>query len=420
MTRDYAKRTKRDLDDLAIKAARMAFEDGLKPSEIAVRLRNEGNDVHDARDAHRLLLRARDERLVRVRVERVSGEVPTDEALGERLAAVVGVRDVIVVTRAESSDNGYGSTDHNVRARAFVESDKLHDQLAKVAARHLWGSLRDGDSIAVGDGRATDSVAEALGEITRSEPRRFVGLSVYSLAGSGHVWAWAERGGAILDADNVTNKLATVLGVKATDIHLVRLPVALGDSQQDLILSAAPHLAGGVQPGGSADSWRPFDVAVFGLGVLNTGHHLLLYEGPWIDAISEEIKEVKRLNDELHERGLPTSAIAGICNQFFSICDSTFPIEIRQRVEDIVVRLNSKTVSVGLARLSRCRHRILVAGGLQKYPGLKAMLIGDATVLRPTVFVTDEITARSLLQDSLIAQNRSGATSPSGRNKRPH
>lgn len=420
MTRDFAKRTKKDLDDLAIKAARLAFEDGLKPSEIAVRLRNEGNEIRDARDAHRLLLRARDERLVRVRVERVSSEVPIDEALGERLAAVVGVRDVLVVSRAANTDNGYGSSDHSVRARAFVESDKLHDQLAKVAARHLWGSLRDGDSIAVGDGRATDSIAEALSEITRSEPRQFVGLSVYSLAGSGHVWAWAEKGGAILDADNVANKFATVLGVKATDIHLVRLPVALGESQQDLILSAAPHLVGGVQPGGSTDSWRPFDVAIFGLGVLNTGHHLLLYEGPWTDAIREEITEVKRLNSELHERGLPTSAIAGICNHFFSICDSSFPTEIRQRVEDIVTRLNSKTVSVGLPNLSKCRHRILVAGGLQKYPGLKALLIGDAAMLRPTVFVTDEITARSLLQDSLIAQNKSGTKSPTGRRTRPH
>lgn len=412
MTRDHAKRTRRELDDLAVKAARLAFEDGLKTSEIAVRLRNEGHDVNDARDVHRLLLRARDERLVRVRVERVSGEVPTDEALGDRLSEIVGVRDVLVVSREASSDEGYGSTDAAVRANAFLESDRLHDQLAKVAAHHLWGSLRDGDAIAVGDGRATNSIAEALGEITQSDPRRFVGLSVYSLAGSGHVWAWAEKGGVILDADNVANNFATVLGVKATDIHLVRLPVALGESQKDLILTAAPHLIGGVQPGGSTDFWRPFDVAIFGLGVLNTGHHLLLYEGPWTDAIRVEIADVKRLNNELREKGLPASAIAGICNQFFSICDDRFPVEIRQRVQNIVERLNSKTVSVGLPRLSRSRHRILVAGGLQKYPGLKALMIENSPGLRPTVLVTDEITARSLIQDSLIARSRSGTTSP--------
>lgn len=55
--------------------------------------------------------------------------------------------------------------------------------------------------------------------------------------------------------------------------------------------------------------------------------------------------------------------------------------------------VNDRAISVGIDRLKRTPRRVLVSGGADKIPVLR----GAIRLLEPTVFITDEATARALL-----------------------
>lgn len=55
--------------------------------------------------------------------------------------------------------------------------------------------------------------------------------------------------------------------------------------------------------------------------------------------------------------------------------------------------LNQRVMSVGVEQLQKTPHRVLTSGGPDKIEGL----LGAMKFLRPTVFITDEITAKTLL-----------------------
>jgi len=61
-----------------------------------------------------------------------------------------------------------------------------------------------------------------------------------------------------------------------------------------------------------------------------------------------------------------------------------------------VARLNDRVVSVAPAILARARERVLVAGGHYKFAAVLASLTA-VPAMRPTTLVTDESTARRLL-----------------------
>ena len=56
--------------------------------------------------------------------------------------------------------------------------------------------------------------------------------------------------------------------------------------------------------------------------------------------------------------------------------------------------VNSRSISISIERLSRISNKVLISGGPEK----TEMLIGTLESLRPSVFVTDEMTAKRLLE----------------------
>jgi DNA-binding transcriptional regulator LsrR (DeoR family) len=377
------------LDALAVKVSRLALEGGLPPRRVVGQLRSEGEDIRGERDVRRMIARARapDRPLVIVRVEQVDTGVAIDRELGGELRTLAGVRQALVVKTSLRSDDHYCSHDPDLQGRAYRESDDLHWYLSRAAARYLWGHLRDGDCIALGGGRATGFTVRALKDFARYEPKSFVGLRILSLTGGMIVWPWSEKRGN-LDADAVAVELGGILQVPQKQISLVHLPVSLEPAQREVIRTAAPHLW--------VDPWeRPPDIALFGLGVLNTGHHLLQYSGPHTQAFQVEL-------DALKGKVLPRalSAVADICHRFFWIGGADVPKDVRRAAEEIVEGLNGKTVSVTFPHLNEAREKILVAGGAQKYQGILALFTRCEEIgLKPTILVTDEVTARRLLED---------------------
>jgi DNA-binding transcriptional regulator LsrR (DeoR family) len=55
--------------------------------------------------------------------------------------------------------------------------------------------------------------------------------------------------------------------------------------------------------------------------------------------------------------------------------------------------VNDRVISANLGRLRKTQERVLVSGGREKISALR----GAIRTLAPTVFVTDEITARALI-----------------------
>ncbi|MGA2485111.1 MAG: sugar-binding domain-containing protein, partial [Roseiarcus sp.] len=58
--------------------------------------------------------------------------------------------------------------------------------------------------------------------------------------------------------------------------------------------------------------------------------------------------------------------------------------------------LNKRTMSIPVSTISAVPARILVAGGANKV----AAMVGAFKLLRPTVLITDEFTAKALLKDT--------------------
>jgi len=120
------KRSQDILDDLAIKVAKMHYEEALEPSEIARQLKKEG--IRDARDARVLIQRARDRKLASVKVEPTLTS-PRDFGLEEELRVLTEIRCLVAKTKLAITSENLDSDDPDERQRAQQDNGDLHRQL---------------------------------------------------------------------------------------------------------------------------------------------------------------------------------------------------------------------------------------------------------------------------------------------------
>src|SRR6266545_3063874 len=375
-----SKRSVDELNDLAVDAARLVYEQGLSAVEAADRLKQARRPVRGARDVRLLTQRARNPRnpLIRVRVERLTGEADQNLIeLGIRLAKATGLREALI-DRADDApaDGSPPSGDASTREDAYAESDRLHYRLAALAARYVWGRLREGDCIGIGGGRAPTYVTEWLEKEW----------------GTGDV----ERK---FDADDLLDRLGNSL---AKDFKAWPVEFALASHPQreapDIIAARAPQLIGDLWEGP-----RVPDIAVFGVGVVSTGYPPLESQSTYTKGIETILEELKRRIDDA-----PTGPMLGdVCNHFWVLGERT---EAGFRALDAIAqRLNNICISIPPSKLDKAADKILVAGGEQKYPAVRMLLSGPGnTVVRPTVLATDEKTALRLLADLEGAPGRQG------------
>jgi DNA-binding transcriptional regulator LsrR (DeoR family) len=398
-----SKRSVDELNDLAVDAARLVYEQGLSAVEAADRLKQARRPVRGARDVRLLTQRARNPRnpLIRVRVERLTGEADQNLIeLGIRLAKATGLREALI-DRADDApaDGSPPSGDASTREDAYAESDRLHYRLAALAARYVWGRLREGDCIGIGGGRAPTYVTEWLEQLAVEEWRQ-ERIDVVSLAARLSEKEWGtgdvERK---FDADDLLDRLGNSL---AKDFKAWPVEFALASHPQreapDIIAARAPQLIGDLWEGP-----RVPDIAVFGVGVVSTGYPPLESQSTYTKGIETILEELKRRIDDA-----PTGPMLGdVCNHFWVLGERT---EAGFRaLDDIAQRLNNICISIPPSKLDKAADKILVAGGEQKYPAVRMLLSGPGnTVVRPTVLATDEKTALRLLADLEGAPGRQG------------
>jgi DNA-binding transcriptional regulator LsrR (DeoR family) len=374
------KRSPAELDNLAREAAKLLYEKGLSPGQVCKRL-----GLRDTRDVRMLIKRARDRRLVVVRVEPVDAIPTVDRPLGDELASVTGIATTLVVkTTFPLGSDQEQSTDS--QAAQFVKDDDLHSQIAKRAAWHLWRCLRDRDVIGVGSGRGVGFTIQALKNICSTQNRRISDVEIFSLCG-GRLFRPMWRMERSPDADHSAMELGTLLQVTNNCINLVQLPLVL-DQAREIMARVAPYLL--------EDTPEPpsLDIAIFGLGVLSKQDHYLLSH-PTTQPIQQELAHLKE-----HVLPLCPSAVVDVCSRFW-VWSGALPLELERKAKEIVETLNGKMVAIAPTKLNRAREKILVAGGSQKYEGLLAFLREgeDQIGVRVTTLVTDEETARKLVHD---------------------
>ncbi len=379
------KRKRSELDRLGIKAARLHYVDGKTLADTHGAMRADGDDVRGPRDVSILLSKARGRGLVKLSLRVYGPTAEVDPDLSSALADRANLPLAIVAATGDlAGAEEHLSTDPAVQKKVLDESDLLHLILGRVAANAFLSALRPGDRIGVGSGRGVGFTVDALSLALRNNAYRE--CSIVSLVGGMTRVPWAGYP-ENLDADNNAGKLAAVLGGDQVDwsrLTTVQLPTFLSSERDLIVKTEAPHLL-------DVPLNRPFlDICLIGLGVLNNQHHLIRGKHPEVKAISPQLKL-------LRERVLPScpGAVIDICESFWA---GDVTDELAPSVELAVRTLNSHVVSAAPEKLARVRERLLVAGTAQKYQALKQCLL-DRTVVRPTILVTDECSARRVLRE---------------------
>ena len=368
------KRSTEERDAIGVLAAKLYYEQGRSLEEVQARLVDRGFDVRSARDVGLAIRRAIDNQLCKVRVE-VFAEASALSGMSEELARAAGIRRALVAATGADAEAG-GLSDGD-----------LHRRLGDLAARFLWdSSLRPGDRIGVGPGRG---VACTVHELSPLVPERlpYPGYRIYALTG-GTTGAPSPEWEDIVDADHNVEGLARHLNASAEDwtyVTPVHLPIFVPAERDAVLAIVAPHLLDPPPAGPPLD----LDIALYGCGVLSQEHHVVAFRSRSTEAVQADL-------DRLAREVWPDApaAVLDVCDHF--LVGPDLPPALRPVVEEVVQRLNDRVVTVASSILGRARERVLVAGGRLKFAAILATLT-SVPDMRPTTLVTDERTARRLL-----------------------
>ena len=269
-------------------------------------------------------------------------------------------------------------------AVAYRAGDELHRALAEVAAEQVLARLRPNITIGLASGRGVGFTIMKLAEMAEKQPSEFRGLDnvrLVSLCGGGHVGTWATPINRDLDADQNAFALGNILRIPRANVRYMGGWISL-DSEQ---------------PQGEFDFHYHLDVALVGLGQLNTRHHFLHHYGEvQLGAMGTPLQTISEWQErdpsllfriaEIGHRLFPVGGVEGLPQEFLAAVD-----EVNQRI-----------LAVPDQKLMQAAEVILVAGGAQKVHALSMLLNGrcpDAPIdLTKLALVTDAWTAEEIIR----------------------
>lgn len=269
-------------------------------------------------------------------------------------------------------------------AVAYKAGDELHRALAEVAAEQFLIRMRPNMTIGLASGRGVGFTIMKLAELAEKQPSEFRGLDsirLVSLCGGGHVGTWATPINRDLDADQNAFVLGSILRLPRTNVRYMGGWISLDPEQ----------------PQGELDFHYQLDVALVGLGQLNTRHHFFHHYGEvQLGAMGAPLQTIKDWQErdpsllfkiaEIGHRLFPVGGVEGLPQDYLDAVD-----EVNQRI-----------LAVPHQKLMQATEVILVAGGAQKVHALSMLLNGrcpDAPIdLRKLTLVTDAWTAEEIIR----------------------
>jgi DNA-binding transcriptional regulator LsrR (DeoR family) len=389
-----------ELNQLAIEAARLTYEEDLTAAQVLERLREAGHAVRDERDVRLLVKRAKaaNNPLVRVRVGAPGQEYRHEgmSYLALELARDAGLRSVLIASEP-ADELQYESASLQERRHAYEEDNRLHQRLGTLAAQYVWGRIRSGDCIAIGGGRAPTYTTDWLEKLIGPQWQLDY-VEVVSLAARLAENEWtadeteelAETRAGGFDADDLIGRIGKAL---AKDYK----PWAAGFTLASRAEKAAPSVVKETAPQLVGEDWEappPVPrIALFGVGVVKFGYPPLRRPSMYTKGIESILQDLREHMDKLGG----DAVLADVCNHFFAVGRSTEPNFTQMR--DFARRLNEVCLSIDPAKLNRADDKVLVAGGSLKYPAILALVKGSSTTLKPSTLITDQRTASDLLRD---------------------
>ena len=312
------------------------------------------------------------------RVDRLEDELAEELA---RRTQIWRARVARIVGAEPAYTNEYrGNPGTRAVQTAYSASDALHAALGEVAAELLLNALSPHTVVGLASGRAVGFAVTRLEQLEKRSPAWFTGyksLHIVSLCGGTRVGRWGTATGRDFDADGNAYYLGEIL----------KVPLANRSYMHGWISQPS-------EP--TPDIKFTLDLALVGLGVLNTQHHFFRHNPEvQLGAISrplERIRKCQRANGDLLD------SVAEIGHRLFPVGRrEALPDEVATAIDQI----NREIRAVPVERIRGARQTILIAGGAQKVNGLLKLVTGncpEAPVnLRNLTLVTDAWTARELL-----------------------
>ncbi|MGH8631039.1 MAG: hypothetical protein ACREU7_09780, partial [Burkholderiales bacterium] len=202
---------------------------------------------------------------------------------------------------------------------------------------------------------------------------------VVSLCGGTRVGRWDHATGRDFDADGNAYYLAGTFQVPLANRHYMHGWISqVSDQRTEL------------------DIRPPLDLALVGLGVLNTQHHFLRHNAEvQLGAMARPLERIRKCQQATPHL---LDSVADIGHRLFPLGRrEDFPADLLDAVDQI----NRVVWAVPLQTMRDARHTILIAGGAQKVDGLFKLVTGscpEAPVnLNTLTLVTDAWTAKEIL-----------------------
>lgn len=267
--------------------------------------------------------------------------------------------------------------------KAYRAGDALHRTLAEETAKYFFEHLRRDMTIGLASGRGVGFTIERLRELVENNPpwtRGNDSIRLVSLCGGARVGTWATPTDRDLDADENVFVLATALNVPQDNVSYMGGWISMDRDRPEQELPR-----------------YELDLALIGLGQLNTRHHFFHHYGELqLGAVKEPLQRIKHWQSnnpallhrvgEIGHRVFPVGGTEGL------------PEDLLEAIQEI----NKFIRAVPGETIGQAREAILVAAGAQKATVLSQLAKGmwsEAPIdPRGLTLITDAWTAEEILR----------------------
>jgi DNA-binding transcriptional regulator LsrR (DeoR family) len=374
-----------DLDKAAVEIARSHLLKGASLRELGRAYHTSPSTIQ--RRLIRWLAQDRFELNDRLSVRKTAAVTGFDDRTGERLARRTGIwraRVVEISGAEEACSRDYLEDPEGELARAaFRASDELHRCLGEVAGELLFASLRKNITIGLASGRGVGFAVEKVKDLVQKSPswgRGFESAHLVSLCGGAHLGVCDSTNRRDFDADENVFALASLLRVPSRNVSYMTGPVSLGPGER-------PRRSG---------NRLGLDLALMGLGQLNTQHHYFReYNQLQLQALSGPIRDLIESQSRDPDR---YGCIAEIVLRLYPVGSDALGAEYAEGIQET----NKTILAVAPDMLRNAGEVVLVAGGIQKLAALRGVLFGrcsEAPIDKTNLtLVTDYWTAEQILK----------------------
>lgn len=375
-----------NLDKVALEIARQRLLQGLSYKELARLYFTSPSTIH-----RRLTTWLQENRFVlqdKLASQKTALVIGKDDKLAEELVRRSGIWRARVAqisgVEAAYTEQYLAEPESEAAQTAFKAADDLHRCLGEVAAEIILNSLRKNMTIGISSGRGVGFTVEALAEIIRKTPswvNGYESTTLISLCGGVHAGKWGQNSAVSRDFD--------------ADENVFALATALKIPRKNITYISGPPVTRANDRGGSRQKLN-LDIAVIGLGQLNTRHH---YFRDIIELkLNSDSDPIQKIMDWQGKDPALCDSLAEIVMKLYPNSSKNLPPDFLKAVQEV----NQTILSVSPAKIKNAAEVVLIAGGRQKVEALCGLLNGEYPEApidkRNLTLVTDAWTAGAILK----------------------